>query len=72
VVVSSSLAGDTFGPNQASVHAFHMALGVCAALVAAGGIAGALGIRNQPHLVDARDCAGGQLAGVPGPAAQAE
>jgi EmrB/QacA subfamily drug resistance transporter len=69
VVVAGTLVGGTFGPNDASVHAFHMAMVVCAALVAAGGIAGAIGIVNPPRDVSAAQCPGGQLIGAPGPAA---
>ena len=46
VVVSSTLVGDSFAPNSDSVHAFHMVIACCAALVAAGGVVGALGIVN--------------------------
>jgi hypothetical protein len=43
---------------------------VCAALVAAGGVAGAIGIINPRRLVRAAECPGGQLVAVPGPAAE--
>ncbi len=46
VVVASSLPGDTFAPDAASVDAFHVAVAICAALVAAGGIAGLIGHRQ--------------------------
>jgi EmrB/QacA subfamily drug resistance transporter len=69
VVVASSLAGDTFGPNEASVHAFHEVIVVCAALVAAGGVAGAVGIVNPRRRLEAERCPGGQLVGAPKPAA---
>jgi MFS family permease len=46
VAVSGSLAGDTF---TASVHAFHLAVVICVALVAAGGVTGILGIANRPE-----------------------
>jgi hypothetical protein len=65
VVVASSLVGDTFAPNSESVHAFHMAVAICAGLVAAGGIAGALGIVNPGRAVEAERCPGGQLVGSP-------
>ena len=71
VVVAGTLVGDTFAPNQASVHAFHQAIVICAALVAAGGVAAALGIENPRREVDCADCPGGQLVGVPLPAAGA-
>ena len=68
VVVASSLVHDTFVRNAASVHAFHEAMAVCAALVAAGGVAGLLGIVNPRRQVHATECAGGQLVAVPEPA----
>ena len=70
VVVAGSLSGDTFAPNSESVHAFHEAVAVCAALVAVGGLAGAIGITNPRRRVRAETCPGGQLAGVPEPAAE--
>ncbi len=68
VVVASRLTGDTFTANAQSVRAFHEAIVICAALVAAGGIAGALGITNPRRAVKAETCSGGQLAGAPEPA----
>jgi len=68
VVVAGTLAGGTFAPNEASVHAFHQAIVVCAALVAAGGIVGALGIVNPRRTIEAAQCPGGQLVGAPKPA----
>jgi EmrB/QacA subfamily drug resistance transporter len=68
VVVASRLTGDTFSADTESVRAFHEAVVICAALVAAGGIAGALGITNPRRTVKAETCSGGQLAGVPEPA----
>ena len=55
----------TRAAEQASLHSFHLGLAIAAALVAAGGIAGALGIRN-PHTetVHASSCPGGQLVGA--------
>jgi EmrB/QacA subfamily drug resistance transporter len=70
VVVAGALVGDTFAANAASVRAFHEAIAVCAALVAAGGIAGAVGIANPRRPVKAESCAGGQLAGAPLPAVE--
>jgi MFS family permease len=67
VVVASSLVGDTFAANTESVDAFHEVVLICAALVAAGGVLGALGIVN-PDRTEAARCAGGQLVGVPQPA----
>jgi EmrB/QacA subfamily drug resistance transporter len=69
VVIAGRLAGDTFAANHQSVRAFHEAILICAALVAAGGIAGLVGIVNPRRAVHAEDCPGGQLAGAPEPAA---
>jgi EmrB/QacA subfamily drug resistance transporter len=66
--VAPTLAGDTFAANPESVRAFHAAVLVCAALVAAGGLIGALGILNPRRVVAAERCAGGQLVGAPQPA----
>jgi EmrB/QacA subfamily drug resistance transporter len=65
VVVAGMLAGDTFARNAASVHAFHVAIAVCAALIAAGGVAGAVGIVNPRRALNAAGCPGGQLVGAP-------
>ena len=43
----------------ASVHAFHVGIGVCAALVGLGGLLGLLGIRNPRREVRCEDCASG-------------
>src|SRR6266536_1315897 len=69
VVVASTLASDTFVANGRSVHAFHQVIVICAALVALGGVVGALGITNARRPVKAEGCPGGQLAGAPEPAA---
>ena len=58
VVVAGALTGDTFAPNAESVHAFHVAMAICAALVAAGGVAGLVGIVNPRRPVKAEQCAG--------------
>jgi hypothetical protein len=50
------------------VRAFHQIVVICAALVAAGGVAGALGITNPRRPIEAAGCPGGQLVGVPQPA----
>jgi len=68
VVIAGTLVGGTFAPNDASVRAFHMAMIVCAALVGAGGVAGAIGIVNPARDVSAAQCPGGQLVGAPQPA----
>jgi EmrB/QacA subfamily drug resistance transporter len=70
VAVAGMLTGDTFAPNDESVHAFHVAMAICAALVAAGGIAGLVGIVNPRRAVKAEECAGGQFSGAPEPAAE--
>ncbi len=70
VVVASTLPGDTFARDPGSVRAFHEAIVICAVLVAAGGVLGALGIVNPRRRVEAERCPGGQLAGVPEPAAE--
>ena len=70
VLVASTLIGDTFSANEESVHSFHQVVLICAALVAAGGLAGILGITNPRRAVEAERCSGGQLYGVPEPAAR--
>ncbi|HWF49435.1 MAG TPA: MFS transporter [Solirubrobacteraceae bacterium] len=51
--------------QSASVHAFHVGIGISAVLVALGGLLGLAGIRNPRRKVNSEDCAGGQLAGQP-------
>jgi EmrB/QacA subfamily drug resistance transporter len=68
VVVASTLVGDTFAANTESVQAFHQVVLICAVLVGAGGVAGAIGIANPRRTVEARRCPGGQLVGTPQPA----
>ncbi len=68
VVVASTLVGDTFAANTESVQAFHEVVVICAALLAAGGIAGVIGITNPRRAVEAERCAGGQFVGIPEPA----
>ena len=65
VVVASTLVGDTFAPNSESVRAFHQVVVICAALLAAGGVAGSVGIVNPRRAVPAAGCSGGQLFGTP-------
>ena len=65
LVVSSALVGDTFAANSESVTAFHHAVEICAVLLAAGGVLGAVGIVNPRTAIDARRCPGGQLVGAP-------
>jgi EmrB/QacA subfamily drug resistance transporter len=71
VVVASTLVGDTFAANDESVRAFHQVVVICAALVAAGGVVGAIGITNPRRTVEAERCSGGQLVAVPEPAVEA-
>jgi EmrB/QacA subfamily drug resistance transporter len=51
--------------QQASVESFHLGVGIAAALVALGGLAGALGVRNPKRVVLAEECEGGQLVAAP-------
>ncbi len=55
----------TAAAQQASVEGFHLGVGIAAALVALGGLAGALGVRNPERVVLAEDCEGGQLVAAP-------
>ena len=64
-VVAGALAGNGFAANQHSVRAFHEAMLICAALFAASGAIGAVGIANPRRQVEAATCAGGQLVGAP-------
>jgi MFS family permease len=63
-VVTNALGGNAFAANQHSVRAFHEAMLICAALFAAGGAIGAIGIANPRRHVEAATCAGGQLVGA--------
>ncbi|MBV9465710.1 MAG: DHA2 family efflux MFS transporter permease subunit [Solirubrobacterales bacterium] len=51
--------------QSASVHAFHVGIGISTTLVAVGGLLGLAGIRNPRRVVRCEDCPGGQLAGQP-------
>ena len=53
------------GSEDASVKAFHMAIGIATALVGLGGVLGLIGIVNPRRRVEAVDCPGGQLVGTP-------
>jgi EmrB/QacA subfamily drug resistance transporter len=70
LIVAKTLVGDTFAANQESVDAFHQVIAICAILLTAGGIVGAIGIVNPKREYDAEGCSGGQLYGVPRPAAR--
>jgi EmrB/QacA subfamily drug resistance transporter len=75
-VVSAVYAGGMGGPAgetlqvipgmpesiTASVHAFHVGIGVCAVLVGLGGVLGLVGIRNPRRVVRCEDCAEGAHA----------
>jgi MFS family permease len=50
--------------EAASLHSFHLGLAIAAVLVALGGIAGALGVRNPERVVHAATCEGGALVGA--------
>jgi EmrB/QacA subfamily drug resistance transporter len=65
--VDPATAGErvSLAVQTASVHAFHVGLGISAVLVGLGGLLGLAGIRNPRRTVKGEDCAGGQLAGQP-------
>jgi EmrB/QacA subfamily drug resistance transporter len=68
ILVASRLVGASLAKNSESVSAFHEVVMMCAALVAIGGIVGAIGITNPTREVSAEQCPGGHLVGVPKPA----
>jgi EmrB/QacA subfamily drug resistance transporter len=72
VIAASTLRADTFVRDAQSVSAFHHALIICAALLAAGGLTAALGIVNPRRSVRADECPGGQLVAAPRRAAGCE
>jgi EmrB/QacA subfamily drug resistance transporter len=69
IIVASRLVGDSLAKNSESVSAFHEVVMMCAALVAVGGIVGAIGITNPRREVRAEECSGGQLVAAPRAAA---
>jgi EmrB/QacA subfamily drug resistance transporter len=71
ILAARILVGDTFAANHESVQAFHDVVAICIALLAAGGLTGAVGIVNPRRPYDAEGCPGGQLYGAPRPAAAA-
>jgi len=54
----------THAAEHASLHAFHLSLAIAAGLVALGGVAGAIGVRNPSREVPAKECPGGSLVGA--------
>jgi EmrB/QacA subfamily drug resistance transporter len=54
----------TLAADDASLKSFHLGLGIAALLVAAGGIAGVVGVRNPGRAVSAEECEGGQIVGA--------
>jgi EmrB/QacA subfamily drug resistance transporter len=56
--------------ESASVRAFHVGMGIAAALVACGGLLGLAFIRNPRRSVPCASCPGGALAGAPADAAR--
>jgi predicted MFS family arabinose efflux permease len=58
-------AGVARAVEASSVHAFHVGLGIAAALVGLGGVLGIAGIRNPRREVSCEGCSGGQFAGQP-------
>ena len=54
----------TAAAENASLESFHLGMGIAALLVALGGIAGAIGVRNPRRVVLAEECEGGQLVGA--------
>jgi predicted MFS family arabinose efflux permease len=51
--------------EDSSVTAFRVGIGIATVLVALGGVLGLVGIQNPRRRVEAEECPGGQLAGVP-------
>ena len=54
----------TSAAEQASLHGFHVGMAIAAVLLVAGGLIGALGVRNPRGVVAARECPAGQLVGT--------
>jgi EmrB/QacA subfamily drug resistance transporter len=60
-----TLGAATPAIEAASVHAFHVGIGIAAVLVGLGGLLGLLGIRNPRRDVSCEECAGGPREGAP-------
>jgi EmrB/QacA subfamily drug resistance transporter len=56
----------TSAAEQASLHSFHVGMAIAAALLAVGGVIGAVGISNEGGAVKAKECGAGQLLGSRG------
>ncbi len=70
IAIVGAIVAARYGDSaDSSEGAFHMAMIISAALVAGGGLLG-LFIRNPERRVEAHDCSGGQLTGVPHDAAE--
>ncbi len=54
----------TAAAENASLESFHLGMGIAALLVALGGVAGVVGVRNPKRVVLAEECEGGQLVGA--------
>jgi EmrB/QacA subfamily drug resistance transporter len=54
----------TRAAEAASLHSFRLGLLIAGALVAVGGLVGAIGVRNPARDVAAEECPGGQLVGA--------
>jgi len=69
--ITERLARSCAAHPRRTLLAWGVAVLAALALVASGGVIGALGITNASRRpVEARRCPGGQLAGAPEPAAQ--
>lgn len=69
-LVGALVAGRYGAEADSSEAAFHFAMVISAVLVALGGVAALVGIRNPTREVGAEGCPGGQLAGTPREAAR--
>ncbi|MDQ3645140.1 MAG: MFS transporter, partial [Actinomycetota bacterium] len=69
-LVGALVAGRYGDAADSSVGAFHLAMGISAGLVGAGGVLGLIFVRNPQRRVKAGECPGGQLTGAPRDAAR--